>query len=110
MYKILGIILASFICISVNANNFFDVEWSEFCPKKYANINPDEVYLTSEGRYWANRRALFEKRLAKCNSLPSETQGACFASLREIETQASQHHSTDKSGKALRYLMLRSLY
>lgn len=110
MYKLLGVILAGIVSVSVFANNFFDVEWSEFCPRRYANINPDGTYLTSEGRYWANRRAMFEKRISKCNSLPLETQGACFASLREIEMQASQSHIGEKNGKNLRYLMLRSLY
>lgn len=109
MHIILKLFLV-FICTPVFAQNFFDVEWSEFCPKKYANINPDGTYLSSEGRYWANRRAMFERRLSKCNSLPSDTQGACFASLREIETQASQSHNGEKQGKTLRYLMLRSLY
>ena len=106
MKNFLIILSAMLFVLPTFAENFFDVEWEEFCPKRYQNVNTDRWHFTSQGRYWADRKKMFEKRMAKCNSLPEESQGACFDKLRELETRATETHSNETRNKALKYMMI----
>ena len=111
MKKILVVsIILLLSVIPAFAENFFDVEWSEFCPKKYQNIDSSSFHLTRQGRYWADRKQQFDKRVAKCRSLPADTQSACFESLRELETRATEVHANDTRNNVLKYMMINTLY
>ena len=109
MKKILLIVFVLF-SLSVYANSFFEPQWQEFCPSRYANVDSSKWYYTASGKYWAKRRKLFEERLAKCNGLSLELRDACYQSLREIETNATQMYANEKSSKALKYMMINSMF
>ena len=106
-FLILSIILS---VIPVYAENFFEVEWSEFCPPRYQNIDADSFHLTRQGRYWAKRKQQFDSRVKKCKSLPQESQSACFESLRTLETRATESHANDTRNNVLKYMMINTLY
>lgn len=110
MKRIIILALIMGYVLPLNAETFFEVEWSEFCPKKYANIDPNKWHYTSNGRYWAGRRKTFEKRLERCKSLPDERQDACFSALRELEMRASEAFNSDKQNKILRRMLMNSVF
>ena len=110
MKRLLLIYLALIFSLPIFAENFFDVEWSEFCPKKYQNIDSSSFHLTRQGRYWADRKQQFDRRVAKCKSLPSDSQSACFESLRDLETRATEAHANDTRNNVLKYMMINTLY
>ena len=58
-----------FVPTSVFAQTFFEPEWSEFCPKRFADVSTTRWHYTDSGRYWSERRKKFEKRLEKCKNL-----------------------------------------
>ena len=105
-------LVSMFLILSspIYAENFFEVEWSEFCPKKYQNIDSSSFHLTRQGRYWADRKQQFDRRVAKCKSLSSDLQSSCFESLRELETRATEAHVNDTRNNVLKYMMINTLY
>lgn len=110
MKRLFLISLALIFCGQVFAENFFEVEWSEFCPRKYQNIDSSSFHLTRQGRYWADRKQQFDKRVAKCKSLSQDSQSACFESLRALETKATEAHANDTRNNVLKYMMINTLY
>lgn len=110
MKKFLILLIISIYITPALAEVFFTPEWSEFCPKKYANISTTRWHYTSSGRYWAERRKTFEQRLAKCNSLSAESQEACYKSLRELENNATQNYTNSGNSRALKYMMINSMF
>lgn len=104
------LILLLFLTLSTYAETFFEPEWSEFCPKKYSNVSADRWHYTSSGRYWSERRKNFEKRLEKCNTLTPEYREACYKNLREIENNATKIYSSERTGNALKYMMINSMF
>lgn len=75
--------------------------WSEFCEAGYENaIYKDShdvfnifSFVKSERvkkNYWAERRVSFEKYLKTCEVLSSDAKSACYANLREIESQKNE--------------------
>lgn len=110
MKKFLIFVLFILAIKPVSAEVFFTPEWSEFCPKKYANVSTTRWHYTSSGRYWSERRKVFEQRLAKCNSLSGEAQEACYKSLRELENNATQNYTNSGSSRALKYMMINSMF
>ena len=110
MKKFLLLVLSIILIIPTFADSFFEPEWSEFCPRRYENIDSASWHYTSSGKYWANRRKVFEQRLAKCNSLAQDLRGACYQSLRDIETNATQMHTNERGSKALKYMMINSMF
>lgn len=110
MKKILLALLLLFLLSPSFAQAFFEPEWSDFCPKRYTNIDSNKLHLTGSARYWADRKKGFEKRLAKCNNLPSEKREACYDSLRMIENDKTNVYSQDRTNRALRYMMMNSRF
>lgn len=103
-------VLFCLLISSVCAQNYFEVEWSEFCPQKYANIDSSKWHYTQSGRYWANRKKIFERRLERCNNLAEENRAACYQSLRELETNATQLHNDNQREKNFRRLLIHSMF
>ena len=75
--------------------------WSEFCEAGYENAvykDSHDVFnifsfVKSERvkkNYWAERRVSFEKYLKTCEVLSSDAKSACYANLREIESQKNE--------------------
>ena len=73
-------------------------QWSEFCEAGYENaVYKDShdifnifSFVKSERvkkNYWAERRVSFEKYLKTCENLDSSAKSACYAKLRDMETQ-----------------------
>ena len=58
----------------------------------------------------ARRRKEFEKRLEKCNNVPTEMKNACYSNLRAIENSKSQVYSQDRRDRVLRVLLLNSRF
>ena len=80
------------ICIfyTLPAMAYFEPQWSENCPAKFQNINPNRNYKTPVNKYWAGRRKSFETNLSYCKtnfSGNAEKLDACYAELRQIEAQ-----------------------
>lgn len=110
MKKIILLFLITSFCVPVLAEVFFEPEWSEFCPARYANINESRWHYTSSGRYWAKRKQQFEKRLEKCNSLIDSSKEACYKTLREIENNETASYNNGKTSRTLRYMMINSMF
>lgn len=73
-------------------------QWSDFCEAGYENaVYKDShdifnifSFVKSERvkkNYWAERRVSFEKYLKTCENLDSSAKSACYANLRDMETQ-----------------------
>lgn len=110
MKKILALFIFLFFIAPSFAEVFFAPEWSEFCPKKYANVSTTRWHYTSSGRYWSERRKVFEQRLEKCNSFTGADREACYKSLRELENNATQNYTNNGSSRALKYMMINSMF
>ena len=110
MKKILVLFVFLFFITPAFADVFFAPEWSEFCPKKYANVSTTRWHYTSSGRYWSERRKVFEQRLEKCNSFTNEAREACYKSLRELENNATQNYTSNGASRALKYMMINSMF
>lgn len=106
--KLFAIISLIALLTPVYAEKLFDLEWEEFAPNNFKNVKVDGFHLTAEGRYWANRRAMFEKRVAKCNSLSDTSQDACLKELRAIEMNANKMHEERTTSKAINSLLYSS--
>jgi len=104
---IIGIIILT-TSIPAFSQCFFEPEWKEFCPNRYSNIKTDKFYLTSEGRYWSNRRKIFEERMTKCQQLDNTNKNNCYENLRTLEQKATQTHNDDLKVKALRNFVINS--
>lgn len=110
MKKIILFFLALLIVLPCFAEVYFEPEWKEFCPSRYANISTNRWHCTSSGRYWAERKSVFEERLAKCNSLEGEEKSACYKSLRELEANASNMYNNERNRRALKNIMINSMF
>lgn len=110
MKKIVLFLLTQIFISPIFAEVFFEPEWEDFCPNKYANIDTNKTYITGRARYWAERRKEFEKRLEKCNNVPTEMKNACYSNLRAIENSKSQVYSQDRRDRVLRTLLLNSRF
>lgn len=110
MKKIISALVVYFTIMPVFAEVFFEPQWEEFCPKRFVNINPNSWHYTASGKYWAKRKKVFEQRLAKCNSLNEASREACYSNLRDLETSATQLRNQEKSGNALKMLMINSMF
>lgn len=108
MKKLFAIISLIALLTPVYAEKFFDLEWEEFAPNNFKNVKVDGFHWTAEGRYWANRRAMFEKRVAKCNSLSDTSQDACLKELRNIEMNANKMHEERTTSRAINSLLYSS--
>lgn len=105
MKKLFAILVLLALLAPVYAEKFFDLEWEEFAPSNFKNVKIDGFHWTAEGRYWANRRAMFEKRVAKCNSLSESSQDACLKELRNIEMNANKMHEERTTSRAVSSLL-----
>jgi hypothetical protein len=110
MKKIILFLIIFCFCLPVFAEVFFEPEWSEFCPSRYANIDSSRWHYTSSGRYWAKRKQQFENRLEKCNSLRESSREACYKTLREIENNETANYNNGKTSRTLRYMMINSMF
>ena len=111
MKRFLSLFLLSLLFVMpVFAEIFFAPTWSEFCPKRYVNINADRWHYTSSGRYWSDRKKDFEQRLEKCNNLPDSSKEACYNKLREIENNLTRNYDNGKINNALKYMMFNSTF
>ncbi len=106
--KIITALFILSIFTPVFAQSFFEPEWKEFCPARYSNIKTDKFYLSSEGRYWSDRRKMFEERIDRCQKL-NDDKNTCFEELRTLEYKATQLHNEDIKSKALRSFVINSL-
>ena len=57
--------------------------------------------ITSTAKYWAERKKIYNKRIAECKKFNSELQGQCFNELRQIETNATKTHSDEIHANAI---------
>lgn len=82
-------------------------KWEEFCEIGYENAKVyDEssifnlvIVIKAERvkqTYWANRREAFEKGLQACNSMTHVDKSACYANIREAETQKNQIYTKER--------------
>jgi hypothetical protein len=110
MKKTLLFLLIICFSVPVFADAFFEPEWSEFAPSRYENINTSRWYYTSSGRYWSKRKQQFDKRLQKCKSLPESSREACYVMLRDIENNETANYNNGKTSRALRYMMINSMF
>lgn len=67
---------------------YFEPDWSEFCPPKYANLSTSKKYFWAEKKYWLNRRLNFEKNKSYCETQKNKEN--CFAELRQSELNKNQ--------------------
>ncbi len=110
MKKIVAVLIFYLAVLPALAEIFFEPKWEDFCPKKFVNINPDSWHYTASGRYWAQRKKVFNERLEKCNSLNEASKEACYNSLRELEVSATQLRNQEISAGALKYMMINSMF
>lgn len=110
MKKIILILLITCFGIPAFAEVFFEPEWSEFAPSRYANVSTSRWHYTSSGRYWSKRKQQFDRRLQKCNSLPESSREACYGMLRDIESTETANYNSGKTSRALRYMMINSMF
>ena len=87
------LVLCTFLIISpVFADVFFEPQWNEFCPNKYANLDPEKDYILADKKYWQQRKKEFDQKVKHCKSLVPEQLAACYENLRQIEGNATATH------------------
>ena len=79
-------------CTIARAHTFFEPQWNEFCPNQYANISLEKNYKLAEKKYWQQRKKDFNSKINQCRRYSGDKLSACYASLRQIEGNATALH------------------
>ena len=89
MKKFLFVFVALFALNQVQAQ-YFEPQWSEFCPPKYLNVKYIEPAwwrgYVEDNNYWVTRKQEFGNNIKYCRGIKnSQEQSACYEDIRKTE-------------------------
>lgn len=88
------------------AQNYFSIDWAEFCPQRYVNINTSKHYKTKPAQYWAERKRQFNERVNYCNM--QEDKESCFNELRVYENNKTQLYYSELNSNLNKMNLIKS--
>ncbi len=72
---------------------YFDIEWSEFCPQEFLNLE-NKTYILPDKVYWVQRKIEFENKKQIC--LSQQNKEDCFNELRQYESNKNKLYFQEK--------------
>lgn len=88
--KILLALLFCFYCFNQVHAQYFEPQWSEFCPPKYLNVKYIEPTwwrgYVEDNNYWVTRKQEFGNNINYCRGIRNgQDQSACYEDIRKTE-------------------------